>query len=205
MAQAEQSVNPVGHRVGTLLDQVLPASAAGQATWLRNALAIIAGSMMLTLSAKASIPFYPVPLTFQTLVVLALGMVLGPRLGAATVIAYLAQGAIGMPVFAGTPEKGIGLAYMLGTTGGYLIGFVIAAFVTGLLAERHWDRSFLTTVAAMVIGNAIIYLCGLVWLGALIGWDKPIIALGMTPFLLGDLAKILIAAAILPTLWKFLR
>ncbi|NND92178.1 MAG: biotin transporter BioY [Granulosicoccus sp.] len=201
MAHAESSLSPVG----TLLDQLLPSRQAGRAVWVRNALAIIAGSVLLTLSAKASIPFYPVPLTFQTMVVLALGMVLGPRLGAAAVIAYLAQGALGIPVFAGTPEKGIGLAYMMGTTGGYLVGFVIAAFVTGLLAERHWDRSFMTTVAAMVIGNAIIYLCGLAWLGSLIGWDKPVLALGMTPFLLGDLAKILMVAAILPTLWKTVK
>jgi biotin transport system substrate-specific component len=191
--------------VGTLLDQVLPAPADGNRVWLRNAAVIVAGSLLLTLSAKAAIPFYPVPLTFQTLVVLLLGMALGPKLGAAAVLAYLAQGAMGLPVFAGTPEKGIGLAYMLGTTGGYLVGFVVAAFVTGLLAERHWDRSVAMTVAAMLIGNGIIYACGLVWLGTVIGWDKPVLSFGMTPFLLGDLAKILIAAAILPALWKKLR
>ena len=94
---------------------------------------------------------------------------------------------------------------MLQHTGGYLVGFVVAAFVVGLLAQRRWDRSMLTTIAAMVVGNAIIYAFGLLWLGTLIGWDKPVIALGMTPFLLADLAKILIAAALLPTLWKFLK
>lgn len=189
----------------TLFEQFLPASVPQSTVWARNALAIIAGSMLLTVSAKVSIPFYPVPLTLQTLVVLCLGMVLGPRLGAAAVLAYLAQGAMGLPVFAGTPEKGIGLAYMLGTTGGYLLGFVVAAYTVGLLAQKRWDRSRLTTIAAMIIGNAIIYAFGIVWLGSIIGWDKPVLAWGMTPFLLGDLAKILIAAALLPAAWKFFK
>jgi len=189
----------------TLFEQFLPANVPPSTIWTRNALAIIAGSLLLTLSAKLSIPFYPVPVTLQTLVVLCLGMVLGPRLGAAAVIAYLAQGAVGLPVFAGTPEKGIGMVYMLGTTGGYLLGFVVAAYTVGLLAERRWDRSKLTTIAAMIIGNAIIYGFGLVWLGSIVGWDKPVLAWGMTPFLLGDLAKILIAAALLPAAWKFFK
>lgn len=189
----------------TLFEQILPGNVSQGTVWTRNALAIIAGSILLTLSAKLSLPFYPVPVTLQTLVVLCLGMVLGPRLGAAAVIAYLAQGAIGLPVFAGSPEKGIGLAYMLSTTGGYLLGFVAAAYAVGLLAERRWDRSKLTTIAAMIIGNAIIYAFGLVWLGSVVGWDKPILAWGMTPFLLGDLAKILIAAALLPAAWKFFK
>jgi biotin transport system substrate-specific component len=132
-------------------------------------------------------------------------MVLGPRLGALAVLAYLAQGAMGLPVFAGTPEKGVGMAYMLGTTGGYLLGFVAAAFVVGHLARRRWDRSVAGTVAAMVIGNAVIYAFGLVWLGTIVGWDKPVLAWGMTPFLLGDIAKIVIAAALLPTLWRFFK
>ncbi len=200
-ANADQSF----HSSNTLLDTLLPASDSTSARWTRNALVVLAGSVLLTLSAKASIAFYPVPMTLQTLVVLTLGMVLGPRLGAAAVLAYLAQGAMGLPVFAGTPEKGIGLAYMLGTTGGYLLGFVVAAFATGWLAERRWDRNVLTTIAAMVIGNAIIYAFGLVWLGSVVGWDKPVLAWGMTPFLLGDLAKILIAAALLPTLWKIFK
>lgn len=200
-ANADQSLNSAA----TLLEQLVPATDAGTSKWVRNVAAVVVGSILLTLAAKASIPFYPVPMTLQTLVVLALGMVLGPRLGAAAVIAYLAQGAMGLPVFAGTPEKGIGLAYMLGTTGGYLLGFVVAAYATGLLAERQWDRSFVTTVAAMFVGNVIIYAFGLVWLGSIVGWDKPVLAWGMTPFLLGDLAKILIAAAVLPTLWKLFK
>lgn len=189
----------------TLLERMLPVSADGNALWLRYVVAVLAGSALLTLSAKIAIPFYPVPLTLQTMVVLCLGMVLGPRLGAAAVIAYLMQGAMGLPVFAGTPEKGVGIAYMLGTTGGYLLGFVVAAFVVGLLAQRRWDRSIVTVVAAMVVGNIIIYAFGLAWLGSIVGWDKPVLAWGMTPFLLGDFAKILIAAALLPTIWKALK
>jgi len=189
----------------TLLDTLIPTRLSDRASWVRSVTVVLIGSVLLTISAKISMPFIPVPMTLQTLVVLCLGMVLGPRLGAAAVLAYLAQGAVGLPVFAGTPEKGIGIAYMLQHTGGYLVGFVVAAFVVGLLAQRRWDRSMLTTIAAMLIGNAIIYAFGLLWLGTLIGWDKPVLALGMFPYLLGDLAKILIAAALLPGLWKALK
>ena len=190
-----------GGPVDTLLERLAPTDARGTA-FARNAAVVIGGSLLLTLSAKLQIPFWPVPLTLQTMVVLCLGMVLGPRLGALAVLAYLAQGAAGLPVFAGTPEKGIGIAYMLGTTGGYLAGFVVAAFVTGLLARRAWDRSVVGTLAAMLVGNAIIYALGLLWLGSVVGWDKPVLAWGMTPFLLGDLAKIVVAAALMPTLWR---
>lgn len=184
----------------TLFDVVMPTSDRS-VNWLRDAFAIIIGSILLTISAKLAIPFWPVPVTLQTLVVLGLGLALGPRVGSLAVIAYLAQGALGLPVFAGSPEKGIGIAYMMGPTGGYLAGFVVAAFVVGWLAKRRWDRHVLGTVAAMLIGNAIIYAFGLVWLGTVVGWDKPVLAWGMTPFLLGDLAKIVIAAAVLPSIW----
>lgn len=185
----------------TLLDVVLPAD-GDRSRLVRNIAAVVVGSLLLIASAKLVIPFWPVPLTLQTLVVLSLGMVLGSRLGAVTVIAYLAQGATGLPVFAGTPEKGIGIAYMVGPTGGYLIGFVVAAFVVGWLAERRWDRHFVGTVGAMIIGNIVIYALGLAWLGQVVGWDKPILDFGLKPFILGDLAKIVIAAALLPTLWR---
>jgi biotin transport system substrate-specific component len=105
-------------------------------------------------------------------------------------------------VFAGTPEKGIGLAYMLGPTGGYLIGFVIAVAICGWLAERGWDRKPVTAATAMLAGNVLIYLPGLLWLGTVVGWDKPIVQWGLTPFLLGDLFKLLLAAGMLPLVWR---
>ncbi len=172
---------------------------------VRNVILALAGTALLTIAAKIQVPFYPVPMTMQTFVVLALGMAYGWRLGGATLILYLAEGAVGLPVFAGTPEKGIGLTYMLGGTGGYLIGFLLAAGACGWLAERGWDRSVVRTALAMLIGNAIIYVPGLLWLGGLYGWDKPILAWGLTPFILGDLTKLALAAAVLPLAWRWLR
>ena len=166
---------------------------------------VVAGSLLLALSAKVQIPFFPVPMTMQTLVVLMIGAACGWRLGALTVIAYLAQGAAGLPVFAGTPEKGIGLAYMVGPTGGYLLGFVLAAMTTGFLAERGFDRNVLTAFIAMIIGNAVIYIPGLLWLGSLIGFDKPILEFGLYPFILGDLTKAALGAALLPLAWTILN
>ncbi len=171
---------------------------------LRNIVLAVAGAALMTIAAKIRIPFYPVPMSMQTFVVLTLGMAYGWRLGGATFALYLAEGALGLPVFAGTPEKGIGLAYMMGSTGGYLIGFVLAAMAVGWLAERGWDRSMVRTAGAMLIGNAIIYVPGLLWLGGLFGWDKPILAWGLTPFLVGDLVKLALAAAVLPLTWKLL-
>jgi biotin transport system substrate-specific component len=168
------------------------------------ALAII-GTALLTLTAKINIPFFPVPLTMTTFAVLVIGMAYGLRLGTATLLLYLAEGAVGLPVFAGTPEKGIGLAYMMGTTGGYLLGFVLAAALCGWLAERGWDRRVGTTALAMLLGNIVIYVPGLLWLGSLLGWDKPILEWGLTPFLLGDLFKLALAAAVLPFAWRLVK
>jgi len=137
---------------------------------LRDSLLALGGSLALWASAKMQVPFYPVPMTLQTLVLLVIGMVYGWRLGMATVALYLAAGAAGLPVFAGTPEKGLGLFYMTGPTGGYLLGFVLAVGVCGYLAERGWDRRAVTVMLAMVAGNALIYLPGLLWLGWLLGW-----------------------------------
>ncbi|HSR71147.1 MAG TPA: biotin transporter BioY [Kiloniellales bacterium] len=182
----------------------LPAAAPPSRRALRNVTLAVAGSLLLWLSAKLHVPMYPVPMTFQTFAVLVIGMAFGARLGAATVLLYLAEGAAGLPVFSGTPEKGIGIAYMLGTTGGYLLGFVLAAGLCGWLAERGWDRSVIGTITAMVYGNLVIYLPGLLWLGTLLGWDKPILAWGLTPFLLGDLLKLALAAAVLPLAWRLI-
>ena len=178
------------------------ANTLGASSMLRGVVLAFIGSVLLTISAKVHVPFYPVPMTMQTLVVLMLGMTLGSRLGVAAVMLYMAEGAMGLPVFSGTPEKGLGVAYMMGPTGGYLLGFVVAAWATGFLAERGWDRGVVSTASAMVIGNGIIYALGLLWLGSLLGWDKPIIEWGMMPFLLGDATKILLAVIIMPAIWK---
>src|SRR5882724_2427393 len=142
----------------TLLDVARPRRA--QSRWLTLAGAVVLGVCVLTLSAKIQVPFWPVPMTLQTLAVLMLAMGYGARLGAATVVAYLIAGAAGLPVFAGTPERGIGLAYMMGPTGGFLVGFVLAAWLAGVLAERGWDRSFLKCAAAMLIGHVVIFAAG---------------------------------------------
>lgn len=174
-------------------------------TALRNLLLAVAGTALLAFSARFQIPCWPVPLTMQTLVVLLIGMAFGWKLGGATLMLYLAEGAMGLPVFAGTPEKGVGLAYMAGPTGGYLAGFVLAAMVVGWLAERGWDRSPLRTAGAMFLGTAIIYACGLSWLGGLVGWDKPVLQLGFFPFIPGDILKVAIAMLVLPAVWKRLK
>jgi biotin transport system substrate-specific component len=187
----------------TLAATLWPVATRGRL--LRGLVLLVAGTLLLTLSAKIKVPFYPVPMTFQTLVVLALGMAYGWRLAASTLALYLVAGALGAPVFAGTPEKGIGLAYMMGPTGGYLLGFIMAATLCGWLAERGWDRRVSSTIAALLLGNAVIYLPGLLWLGTLLGWDKPVLEWGLYPFILGDLLKLGLAAAALPFTWKLLR
>ena len=190
--------------------QTLPANTLATAllpldnALLRNLILAVAGSLLLWISAKISIPFWPVPLTMQTLVVLMIGMAFGARLGAATVALYLLEGAAGLPVFSGTPEKGIGLTYMMSTTGGYLFGFVVAAGAVGFLAERGWDRNLSTTALAMLIGTVLIYIPGVLWLGMVLGWDKPILSWGLTPFLAGDALKLVIAAVLMPSLWRLL-
>ena len=152
---------------------------------IRNIVLAVLGSIALWISAKIQVPFYPVPVSMQTLVVLMIGMAFGWRLAGATVALYLAEGLAGLPVFSGTPEKGIGLAYMVGPTGGYLLGFLLAAVAVGWLAERGFDRTIITTAIAMLIGSILIYIPGLLWLGSVVGWDKPVLEWGLTPFFYG--------------------
>ena len=166
---------------------------------------VFAASLLLTVSAKFTVPFYPVPMSLQTLVAIGLGLALGPARGGAAVLLYLAEGAAGLPVLAGTPEKGIGLAYMMGPTGGYLVGFYFAAVTAGLLARRGWDRSPITAMATALIAGAVIYVPGLLWLGAVIGFDKPVLEFGLYPFLLGDIVKAMLAALLFPMAWKALE
>lgn len=186
----------------TLANNFLPKSHS--LSW-QSLLLVVGGSLALWVSAKIQVPFYPVPVTMQTFVLLTLAMALGARLAVGMVALYLLEGALGLPVFAGTPERGIGLAYMLGPTGGYLLGFVLAAALCGWLAERGWDRRFALTALAMLAGNALIYAPGLLWLGAVVGWDKPILAWGLLPFLYGDALKLALGALVLPVAWRLLR
>jgi biotin transport system substrate-specific component len=184
----------------TLLD-VLSPRLSRPATAGRDVALAIAGSLLLTLSAKLQIPFWPVPMTMQTFVVLVLGTAFGWRLGAATVALYLLEGALGLPVFAGTPERGIGLAYMTGPTGGYLAGFLAAAMLCGRLAERGWDRSMWRTALAMTIGHVLILFLGWAWLAVLIGPEKAYLT-GVAPFYAATVAKTLLAVVARPLAWK---
>ena len=182
----------------TLAD-VLWSPGAGS-TALRAIVLAVIGSILLTISAKIQVPFWPVPMTMQTFMVLVLGVAYGWRLAGATVLLYLAQGALGLPVFAG----GGGLAYMAGPTGGYLAGFLLAAVAVGWLAERGWARSAPSTCAAMLIGTAIIFGCGIAWLATLIGLSQAISA-GLVPFLLSEAVKIALATALVPSAWRLMR
>ena len=171
---------------------------------LYKAALVITGSLLLWASAKISVPFLPIKMTMQLFVVLALGLALGARLAGATVLLYLIEGASGLPVFTGTPEKGLGLAYMMGPTGGYLLGFLLAAIATGWLADRGLSRHPLLAVAAALAGAVIIYIPGLLWLGAVLGWDKPILAWGLYPFLLPDAVKVVLAGLVVSSTWGLL-
>ena len=160
-----------------------------QSKIIKFLLAIILGSIALTISAKIKIPFYPVPMTMQTFVVLFLGISLGYKIGISAIGLYLFEGILGLPVFSNSPEKGVGLLYFTGPTMGYLIGFLSACFLTSMI---KYEDSFLVVLSKLVIATSTIYVLGLLWLGTLIGWDKPIFALGAKPFLLAEMFKIAI-------------
>jgi len=148
---------------------------------------IFVGTMALTVSAKLKIPFYPVPMTMQTFVVLFLGLAFGYKIGLATVGVYLLEGIIGIPVFSNSPEKGVGLVYFTGPTMGYLVGFLSAVFFAGYLNLKN---NIFIVFSKLVLSVSTIYLFGALWLGTLIGWDKPILELGVLPFLMAELFKI---------------
>ncbi|MCX7354105.1 MAG: biotin transporter BioY [Alphaproteobacteria bacterium] len=188
-------------RTATIADIVWPSRP--QARIVRAAALMLLGACLLTLSAKIQIPFWPVPMTMQTLVVLVIGMAYGWRLGAAPVLAYLVAGVAGLPVFAGTPARGIGVAYMMGPTGGYLLGFLVSAAAVGFLGERGWDRSLPRTAVAMVLGQAIIALAGVAWLAILFNLPKAI-EVGFKPFLAASLLKVALGIVLMPTIWKLL-
>jgi biotin transport system substrate-specific component len=169
----------------------------------RNIVLALVGTLLLWLSAKVHIPFWPVPLTMQTFVVLVLGMAYGWKLGGATMLLYLAEGAAGLPVFSGTPERGIGLAYMAGPTGGYLAGFVAGAALCGWLAGKGWDRSAWRTAVAMSLGHLVILALGWAWLATLIG-PAQAYAAGVAPFYVATVAKTALAVVALPLAWKLI-
>jgi len=159
----------------------------------------IIGSIIITISAKVKIPFYPVPMTMQTFVILLIGITLGYRMGLATVALYLFEGIVGLPVFANSPEKGIGIIYFIGPTMGYLIGFLVAVYFSGFF---KYDKGLINSFLKLIFSVSTIYFFGLIWLGILIGWDKPIFKFGAQPFLLAELFKILLLLLLIPTLLK---
>jgi biotin transport system substrate-specific component len=183
----------------TLIGAMWPARGLPALRW---ALLMAIGSLFLAICAQLQVPLQPVPITMQTFGVLLLGMAYGSRLGAATVALYLAEGAFGLPVFA--EFKG-GLPVLMGPTGGYLFGFVIAAWLVGALAERGWDRSIHRTALAMLFGNIVLYIPGLIWLAGFVGGAKEAIQFGLAPFWIGDILKLALAAVLLPSAWKLIR
>ena len=166
---------------------------------IKSLLAIILGSIALTISAKIKIPFYPVPMTMQTFVVLFLGISLGYKIGLASVGLYIFEGILGLPVFSNSPEKGIGLVYFTGPTMGYLVGFLTASYLASKI--NHKDN-FLLVITKLTVATSTIYILGLLWLGTLIGWDKPIFVLGAKPFLLAELFKVILLALITKQILK---
>ncbi|MBX7146572.1 MAG: biotin transporter BioY [Alphaproteobacteria bacterium] len=158
-------------------------------------------SMIFWLSAKVQVMLVPVPVTLQGYAVLVSAALLGRRLAFLAVLTYLIEGALGLPVFAGTPEKGIGLAYMVGPTGGYLLGFLIAATIVGWFADHSWDRNWFKSLIMMSVGQAIIFTLGLIWLSQFLGWQGALTH-GFMPFWKIDLTKMILAVSTPPLIWS---
>jgi biotin transport system substrate-specific component len=177
---------------GNLLSTLWPKSQA-----LHKAALVVLGVVILTLASKVQVPFWPVPMTLQTLAVLMIAATAGARLGTATVLAWLALGAVGAPVFA----SGGGLAYMMGPTGGYLAGFLVAAFVVGQLADRGYGRTLASALVMLLAGEVVIYALGLAWLSAFTGAEKAI-AVGLVPFIPAEILKLALGTALLTAVWK---
>ena len=182
-----------------LAEVILPLT--GQAMRVKQIILVIAGIAALAVAAKIKIPMIPVPMTMGTFAVLSIGVAYGMRLGLVTIIGYMLIGALGFDVFAGSSAETYGITYMMGGTGGYLVGYVLAVLALGYAAHQGWDRSIGKMAFAMVLGNVLIYVPGLVWLAVLYGTDAPIFTWGLTPFLLGDLVKLALAALLLPSVW----
>ena len=170
-----------------------------QSKIIKSVLIALIGSLLLAVSSKIKIPFYPVPMTMQTMVVLMIGIGFGWKLGVATVGLYLIEGLIGLPVFSGTPEKGIGFIYFTGPTMGYLIGFLLTAFFAGIF---NYNNNLILNFLKLSFATSFIYILGLLWLGTLIGWDKPIFKLGAEPFLLAELFKLILVSLLVVKIKK---
>ena len=174
------------------------------AIWLRDAILIVFGALLVAVLAQIEIPlpFTPVPITGQTFGVLLVGAALGSRRGAISLASYLAMGVIGLPFFAGGAH---GSNIVIGATGGYLVGFVLAAYVVGLLAERGWERTVRTSLVPFFVGTVILYVCGLTWLSIVLGSFSKAIVAGLIPFLIGDAVKLIAASLVLPGAWKLVK
>lgn len=186
---------------GSLISGAIPEK--GAARLATQLLLAVIGSVLLALSAKAKVVLGPVDLSLQSLMVLLIAASYGSRLGVATLLLYMLEGALGYPVFQSTPEKGIGLAYMMGSTGGYLAGFVVMAAIVGFAADKGWDRNPLKLFGAMLVAEIVMMAMGFGWLAALIGVEKSW-QFGVAPFILPDLIKVALAAALVPAVWALL-
>ena len=170
-----------------------------QSKILKNVFMALMGTILLAVSSKIKIPFYPVPMTMQTLVVLFLGVALGWKLGLATISLYLFEGIIGIPVFSGSPEKGVGIVYFTGPTMGYLVGFLFTVYFAG---SFNFSKNVFIKFLQLSFSVSFIYILGILWLGTLIGWDKPLFQLGVQPFLLAELFKVLIVLIVFSKIKK---
>ena len=184
----------------TLSGAILPQD--GTMALAKNAALVVAGILFLAIAAKIKVPMWPVPITMGTFAVLTMGAAYGARLGLVTILGYMIIGALGFDVFAGSTAQANGFEYMMGGTGGYLVGYVLAVLLMGALAHKGWDRSMPKMAGAMLMANVLIYVPGLIWLGMLYGFDKPLLQWGLTPFLVGDVLKLALAAVVLPAAWK---
>ena len=171
-----------------------------QSKIIKSLLVIILGSVALTISAKIKIPFYPVPMTMQTFVVLLLGLSFGYKIGLSAVSLYLLEGIAGLPVFSNSPERGIGLVYFTGPTMGYLIGFLSACYLASFI---KLNDSFFVILTKLTLAVSTIYVLGVIWLGILIGWEKPIFSLGVAPFLLAEIFKVLLLSLLVKKMKNF--
>jgi len=174
--------------------------------WIQRMVLVAVGIAFLIIAAKIKLilPFSPVPVTLGTFAVLTIGTTYGQRLGLMTIFGYLLIGMLGFDVFANSSAEANGLNYMLGGTGGYLIGYCFAIMVLGFFAKLNWDRNIFKLSVALVFANILIYAPGLIWLGQMYGWDQPIIAWGLTPFIIGDLLKLALTASLIPLIWKLI-